>query len=139
MRLLLLSGLLLCACGGPRVETGREGRVTGTLDVTPGTRGNAWVFLYPPDQGPPLTQSYPEQATAVSDVRIKAGDTRFTFAQVEPNTYRLWGFLDTNADFQTEIDVLGGPGAGDRGRRRAQPAAGPDAGAGAHGEAVRPL
>lgn len=102
------------ACGGPRVQTGREARIRGTLEVSGGARGDGWVFLYAPGEGPPLTQSYPDEVTAVPDVRVKEGDTGFLFAAIEPNAYRLWAFLDTNLDFQTDIDVLGGPGAGDR-------------------------
>lgn len=106
--------LALCACGGPTVASGREGRISGALELTEGARGDGWVFLYAPGQGPPLTQAFPDQTTAVSDLRIKDGDPRFLFASVEPNAYRLWAFLDTNLNFETEIDVLGAAGAGDR-------------------------
>jgi hypothetical protein len=106
--------LWACACSGPEPQHGRDGTVRGALTVSAGTRGGAWLFLYPPGQGFPTTQAFPEQVTAVSDVRLKEGDTRFVFAQVPPNPYRLWGFLDTNLDFEPNIDVLGGPGAGDR-------------------------
>lgn len=110
----ITGALLLVGCGGPHVSTGRFGAVNGEVQVTAGSRGSAWLFLYPPGLGPPLSQALPEQVTAVPDVRLAEGDGSFRFSNVEPNPYRLWAFLDVNGDFQTEVDVLGGPGAGDR-------------------------
>ena len=104
----------LAACGSPEPILESMGQVRGQVQVSAGSRGDAWLFLYPPGQGFPLTQAFPEEVTAVSDVRLSSGDGRFTFARVPPNAYRLWGFLDTNGDFEPDIDVLGGPGAGDR-------------------------
>ncbi len=107
--------LIASACGTPPERPlPQTGTVRGTLEVTPGTRGSAWLFLFPPDEGFPLTQALPEEVTAVSDVTLRGGEPRFLFAEVPPNAYRLWGFLDTNLDFEPDIDVLGGPGAGDR-------------------------
>ncbi len=102
------------ACGAPPPPPEKLGGIRGQVEVTDGTRGDAWLFLYPPGQGFPFTQAFPEEVTAVSDVRLSKGDGRFTFARVPPNAYRLWGFLDANGDFEPDIDVLGGPGAGDR-------------------------
>jgi hypothetical protein len=41
-------------------------------------------------------------------------DPRFVFADVKPNPYTLFGLLDTNSNFDPNIDVLAQPGAGDR-------------------------
>lgn len=105
---------MLTACGGPSPEVRREGQLEGRVQVSPSTRGDGWVFLYPPGAGYPLTQAFPERVTAVPDLRLSSGDARYLFAEVEPNPYRLWAFVDTNRDFSADIDVLGGPGAGDR-------------------------
>lgn len=72
------------------------------------------MFLYPPGAGFPLTQAIPDRVTAVPDLRLKEGDGHYLFADLGPDTYRLWAFLDTHRNFQPDIDVLGGPGAGDR-------------------------
>ena len=112
---LLIASVLLGACSPPpERELPETGTVRGALQLTEGSRGSAWLFLYPPGTGYPLTQAFPEEVTAVSDVGLRDRDARFLFANVPPNAYRLWGFLDTNRNFEPDIDVLGGPGAGDR-------------------------
>jgi len=49
----------------------------------------------------------------VPEVRLAAGDSRFRFFDVDPDVYRLWGFLDANGDADLSVDVLAQPGAGD--------------------------
>ena len=113
-RVAIAIALVVSACGGPSTPTKREGEIRGTVRVSEGSRGSAWLFLYPRGQGYPLTQAIPDRVTAVPDLRLANGDTGFVFSRVEPNAYRLWGFLDTNLNFDPDVDVLGGPGAGDR-------------------------
>lgn len=105
--------LVLGGCpqeGVPGKSSGRlQGQVTG-----PGSpRGDAYVFLFAPGEGPPQGQAVPRYVTAVPDLRLGAGDGRFLFAEVAPGPYRLWGFLDANGDVDLSVDVLAQPGAGD--------------------------
>jgi hypothetical protein len=105
--------LVLSGCpeeGGSSRPSGRvEGQVTG-----PGTlRGDAYVFLFAPGEGPPKGPATPRSVTAVPELRLGAGDSRFLFAQITPGPYRLWGFLDANGDVDLSVDVLAQPGAGD--------------------------
>lgn len=84
-------------------------RLTGTLDVSAQVRGDAWVFLFDQGQGFPVSPAFPRYATAVSDVRRQQPDARFIFAAVEPNPWRLWSFVDVDANFDPSIDVLAQP------------------------------
>jgi len=79
-----------------------------------GAPGDAWLFLYPPGQGFPGAPAVPAYVSAVSAGRRAEGDESFVFAQVAPNPYRLWAFVDANGNFDPNIDVLAQPGAGDR-------------------------
>jgi hypothetical protein len=92
----------------------KPGRVEGTAQLTPGLQGDVWAFLYNPGEGPPGPPAVPLHATAVSSVRVAQNDRSFVFGAVEPNPYRLWGFLDVNSNFDPQVDVLAQPGAGDR-------------------------
>lgn len=105
--------LVLIGCpqeGVPETPRSRvEGQVAG-----PGTlRGDAYVFLFAPGEGPPQGPAAPRYVTAVPELRLAAGDPRFRFAEVAPGPYRLWGFLDANRDVDLAVDVLAQPGAGD--------------------------
>lgn len=105
--------LALSGCpeeGSPTTQTGRvEGQVAG-----PGSlRGDAYVFLFAPGEGPPRGPAVPRFVTAVPELRLGAGDARFLFAEVVPGPYRMWGFLDSNGDVDLSVDVLAQPGAGD--------------------------
>ncbi|WP_224360903.1 hypothetical protein [Hyalangium versicolor] len=105
--------LVLGGCpqeGGPGLQAGRlEGQVQG-----PGApRGDAYVFLFAPGEGPPGGPAEPRYVTAVPEMRWASGDPRYQFAEVVPGPYRLWGFLDTNGDADLSVDVLAQPGAGD--------------------------
>jgi hypothetical protein len=71
------------------------------------------VFLFAPGEGPPEGLAVPRYVTAVPELRLGAGDSRFLFAEVVPGPYRLWGFLDANGDVDLSVDVLAQPGAGD--------------------------
>lgn len=75
--------------------------------------GNAYVFLFPPGEAPPDNRGVPRYVTAVPEVRLTAGDTRFLFSEVGPDVYALWGFLDANGDADLSVDVLAQPGVGD--------------------------
>lgn len=75
--------------------------------------GNAYLFLFAPDEAPPDTRGEPQYLAAVPEVRLSAGDSRFGFSGVGPDVYRLWGFLDANGDADLSVDVLAQPGAGD--------------------------
>ncbi len=75
--------------------------------------GNAYLFLFAPDEAPPEQRGEPIYVAAVPEVRLVAGDTRFGFSGVGPDVYRLWGFLDANGDADLTVDVLAQPGAGD--------------------------
>jgi hypothetical protein len=75
--------------------------------------GNAFLFLFAPDEAPPEQRGEPRYVAAVPEVRLAAGDARFGFSGVGPDVYRLWGFLDANGDADLTVDVLAQPGAGD--------------------------
>ena len=75
--------------------------------------GNAFLFLFAPDEAPPEQRGEPRYVAAVPEVRLAAGDARFGFSGVGPDVYRLWGFLDANGDADLSVDVLAQPGAGD--------------------------
>ncbi len=96
--------------GGAPVRSARlEGQVLGPA----ATRGDAYVFLFDPGQGPPEALGTPRYVTAVPELRRASGDSRYQFAEVQPGAYRLWGFLDANGDVDLTVDVLAQPGAGD--------------------------
>ncbi len=105
--------LVLSACAG--VEEGatlsRVSRVQGVVD---GPEGDAWLFLYAPGQGFPGLPAVPQYASAASVGRRAEGKGDYVFAEVAPNPYRLWAFIDTDLNFDPLIDVLAQPGAGDR-------------------------
>ncbi len=113
MRRFVLSLLLCAGCAG--VEEGgvlsKAGQLRGTVA---GSGGDAWLFLYPPGQGFPGAPAVPTYASAVSAGRRLTGDNTYVFAQVNPNPYRLWAFVDVDGNFDPDIDVLAQPGAGDR-------------------------
>lgn len=114
MRLRLLLCIALPACAG--IE---EGTVSRLAQVTAqpelhGQEGDVWALLYPPGEGFPGPPAAPLQAAAASAVRVAEGDAHLVFAQVPPNLYRLWAFLDVDGNFDPRVDVLGQPGAGDR-------------------------
>ncbi len=86
-----------------------EGQVQG-----PGVlQGDAYLFLFAPGEGPPQGPATPRYVTAVSELRLGAGDSRYRFAEVAPGTYSLWGFVDANGDVELFVEVLAQPGAGD--------------------------
>jgi hypothetical protein len=91
----------------------KTARLTGSLEAPPELRGDAWLFLFEAGQGFPSNPALPKYATAVSDTRRQSADARFIFAQVEPNPWRLWGFIDADGNFDPQIDVLSQPTAGD--------------------------
>src|SRR5687768_6245605 len=99
--------LLLLGAGCAGIEEGatlgKAARVQGTVE---GAGGDAWLFLYPPGQGFPGLPAVPKYASAVSAGRRLTGDHDYVFAQVDPNPYRLWAFLDTDGNFDPNIDVL---------------------------------
>lgn len=109
-----LALLTLCACEPtePWPSTTR-GPVTGAFQTPGGVGGDAWLFLFRPGEGPPGTPTTPRFATAVSAARLER-DPRFVFPEVPAGSYRAWGFLDVDSDFDPEVDVLAQPGAGDR-------------------------
>ncbi len=107
--LLMLAG----ACEPTEEMTLRaSGQVSGS--IVSDLPGDAWVFLFEPGKGPPADASAPRSVSAVSALRRSSGDAHFVIAEVPANPYRLWGFLDTNRNFRSDIDVLAQPGAGDR-------------------------
>ncbi len=85
----------------------------GRVELAGPARGNAYLFLFAPDEAPPENRGEPRYVTAVPEVRLAAGDVRFRFSEVGPDVYRLWGFLDANGDADLTVDVLAQPGAGD--------------------------
>ncbi|HVG58652.1 MAG TPA: hypothetical protein VNA24_08865 [Hyalangium sp.] len=105
--------LVLSGCpeeGSPAKQAGRvEGQVAGPSSL----RGDAYVFLFAPGEGPPRGPAAPRFVTAIPELRLGTGDARFLFAEVVPGPYRLWGFLDSNGDVDLSVDVLAQPGAGD--------------------------
>ncbi|MFE8599649.1 hypothetical protein [Archangium violaceum] len=107
-------GLVLAGCSvPPSSEPRREARVEGQVTLAGPPVGNAFLFLFAPDEAPPEQRGEPQYVAAVSEVRLSAGDTRFGFSGVGPDVYRLWGFLDANGDADLTVDVLAQPGAGD--------------------------
>lgn len=112
-RLAALSLVAVTACTTPS-ETpplARKGPVSGDIRTTAG--GDAWLFLYRPGEGPPGAPATPLDATAVGARRL-AEDPRFVFPLVEPNTYRAFGLIDVDGDFDPSFDVLAQPSKGDR-------------------------
>jgi hypothetical protein len=107
--------LLLLSAGCAGIEEGgplsKASQVQGVVD---GAGGDAWLFLYRPGEGFPGTPAVPKYASAVSAARRLTGDNDYVFAQVAPNPYRLWAFLDVDGNFDPDVDVLAQPGAGDR-------------------------
>jgi hypothetical protein len=87
--------------------------VEGRVELAGPARGNAYLFLFAPDEAPPENRGEPRYVAAVPEVRLAAGDARFRFSEVGPDVYRLWGFLDANGDADLTVDVLAQPGAGD--------------------------
>ncbi len=107
-------GLVLAGCDVPSSsEPRREARVEGHVALAGPAVGNAYLFLFSPDEAPPEGRGTPRYVAAVSGVRLGSGDTRFGFSGVGPDVYRLWGFLDANGDVDLGIDVLAQPGVGD--------------------------
>jgi hypothetical protein len=113
-RLWFPSLLLLAACGNPQREPSKTAQLSGAIVTSAGARGDAYVFLYAPGEGPPENLSSPRVVTGVSDLEVADGGARYLFAGLAPNPYRLWSFLDTNRNFDGKVDVLSQPGAGDR-------------------------
>jgi hypothetical protein len=113
MRTALLVALAACSAPTEQPPVPTTGAVTGRLVVPAGLTGDAWVFLYQPGQGPPVSAAEPTFLTAVSSARL-ADDPRFVFAAVNPNPFRLWGLLDVDGNFDSRIDVLTQPSSGDR-------------------------
>jgi hypothetical protein len=106
--------LVLGACGAtetPALST--TGPVTGSVTVPAGLSGDAWLFLYRPNEGPPASAAAPAWVTAVSAGRLTT-DPHFVFAGVDPNPFRLWGLLDVDGNFDAQVDVLAQPTLGDR-------------------------
>jgi hypothetical protein len=87
--------------------------VEGRVALAGPARGNAYLFLFAPNEAPPEQRGVPRYVAAVPEVRLAAGDARFRFSEVGPDVYRLWGFLDANGDADLTVDVLAQPGAGD--------------------------
>jgi hypothetical protein len=87
--------------------------VEGHVRLAGPARGDAYLFLFAPDEAPPEKRGVPRHVAAVSEVRLASGDARFRFSEVGPDVYRLWGFLDANGDADLTVDVLAQPGAGD--------------------------
>lgn len=112
-RALVVLPLLWAACAGVD-ETPPLSKMAGLMGAVTGSEGDAWLFLYGPGQGFPGSPVAPKYASAISAARRFGGDGRFVFAQVAPNPYRLWGFIDADRNFDPEVDVLAQPGAGDR-------------------------
>lgn len=106
--------VLLTACGNPQRGPRREAELSGRVETTPGARGDAYVFLYAPGEGPPENLSSPRFVGGVSDVEVADGGARYLFSNLAPNPYRVWSFLDVDRNFDGEVDVLSQPGAGDR-------------------------
>ncbi len=104
---------MLAGCSEPPSELRRAARVEGRVELAGLARGNAYLFLFAPDEAPPETRGEPRFVAAVPEVRLAAGDTRFRFSEVGPDVYRLWGFLDSNGDADLTVDVLAQPGGGD--------------------------
>jgi hypothetical protein len=110
----LASTLVLAGCAVPPAsEPRREARVEGRVELAGPAVGNAYLFLFAPDEAPPEKRGEPLHVAAVPEVRLTAGDSRFGFSGVGPDVYRLWGFLDANGDADLTVDVLAQPGAGD--------------------------
>ncbi len=114
LRVLFLTlGLVLAGCAEPSTEFRRAARVEGSVVLSGPVRGSTYLFLFAPEDAPPEQRGAPRYVSAVSEVRLAAGDARFRFSEVGPDVYRLWGFLDANGDADLTIDVLAQPGAGD--------------------------
>lgn len=113
-RSLLPLFLLLAACGNPQRGPVKTAQLSGAVKTGPSARGDAYVFLYAPGEGPPENLSSPKAVTGISDLAVADGGAHYLFADLEPNPYRLWSFLDVDRNFDGNIDVLSQPGAGDR-------------------------
>ena len=102
---------LACSPAQPSSETAT---LRGAVELPSTLRGNAYVFLFNRAEGPPSVPAEPRFATAVSEVRLSRGDGSFVFPDVPPGAYRLWGFLDVDLDFRSDVDLLAQPLAHDR-------------------------
>ncbi len=112
-----LAAVALAAAGCvdvAEVPLPKAGQVEGEVAVADGSRGDAYLFLYPRTKGAAPEAAVPRYVTAVTDLRLASGDRHFVFAPVQPNPYRLGAFLDVDGNFQPGIDVLAQPGSGDR-------------------------
>jgi hypothetical protein len=105
--------LVLGGCPQEGVPGRQSGRLEGQVVGSGSPRGDAYVFLFAPGEGPPKGLATPRYLTAVPELRRSAGDSRFLFAELVPGPYRLWGFLDANGDVDLSVEVLAQPGAGD--------------------------
>jgi hypothetical protein len=114
MRRLAPICLVLSGCAGlDEGKLSRLAQVTANPELH-GQGGSVWALLYPPAQGFPGPPAAPVTASAASAVRVATGDAHVVLPGIEPNLYRLWGFLDVDGNFDPQIDVLAQPGAGDR-------------------------
>ena len=95
-------------------ELPKTGQVSGQVVLSPGSRGDAYLLLYPRTPGAPAEAAVPKYLTAVPDARLAAGDPRYVFGAVPPNPYQLGAFLDVDSNFRPDLDVLAQAGAGDR-------------------------
>ncbi len=105
--------LLFAACTTPseNPSLSKNGFVSG--DVSSPAGGDVWLFLYKPHEGPPGAPTQPIAVSAISAARF-ATNQRFSFANVEPNPYRLYALQDTDGNFDGNFDVLSQPTSGDR-------------------------
>lgn len=103
--------VLLGACHPFAEPTPSTGSVSGTIQTALPVDG--YVFLYAPSEGPPGRPAVPLLATGVSATRLERGDGHFVFPTVAPGAYRLTGFLDVDANFRADVDVLAQPTRGD--------------------------
>jgi len=105
--------LLLLSCTIPNENSAlsKNGSVTGAVSSPAG--GDVWLFLYKPNEGPPGPPVQPVAVSAISSARFTTIQ-QFTFANVEPNPYRLYALQDTDGNFDGNFDVLSQPTSGDR-------------------------
>ncbi len=110
----LVALVTLAACEPTETQKlSKTATVQGQFDSPKGLGGSAWLFLYKPNEGPPGGPAVPAFVTAISAARL-SDDRHFVFSEVAPNPWKLFGLLDTDGNFDPNVDVLSQPSAGDR-------------------------
>ncbi len=129
---LLLSSLLVLACGAPPVFSGSDrrqnasfGLISGSVVATTQARGNVVVFLFDADRPPPPQGTGRPVAFSVVSREVLFGSSSgqnsgpfvapYSFSLVPPGRYLIRAFVDASTTFIPWYSVTSEPKAGDVG------------------------